>query len=880
VLILFLAACSTKKNKFPNRAYHNVTARYNAYFYAKESVKEGVTKLVKSHKDDYTQILPITILPNDENVKDLYPEMDRAFEKSSKVINRHSMNIKNKEYCKWIKDNYLLIGISHFYKKDYFAAIEVFEYVAKQYKKEDIKIDALIWLLRSYNYAVMWDQVEKVYDLLENEQKFPQNKRKFYAIALAEYHLNQRDYEKTERELVKAIKLTENTKFSFKEYAKTSGRRYPLYKKKAYLARKKFVLAQIYQEMNDDVRANRYFDEVIKLNPSYEMVFHAKILQAKSFNVSPKKRKEIKEMLTKMLKDSKNFEYRDQIFYALGEIEEFDNNIENAQSLFRKAVDAYISNDRQKGMSYLKLADIHFEKENYKYAQVFYDSAFPLLPETHPNYKLIESKKNSLNDLVYNLDIIEREDSLQMVANMDEKTRDKHIEKLIKEYEDELEKQAELLRQAELQAANDQLLQGQTAGSPAMPGFNTGEWYFYNQATKGLGMAEFAKKWGKRALEDNWRRSNKTSTGGGFGDEENEENELTSEEESQEEKIDPRTTKEFYLKDLPLSDSLMEASSNKIIEAYYTAANIFKEELKDNKRGIEYYEALINRYPENLYKLPSYYQLYRSHTILGNTPKAEYYKNILINQYPDSKYTMIILDPDYDVDRRPDLEKAENYYEITYQNYKSEDYFAVLDRCQVAEAKYFDTDYAPRFAMLKALTKGKIYGRSFLIKELEIIIKDFPGHEIKEPAEEMLLTIKGIEGEDGNKIIEDAEFIYTLDKSDKHKCMIIFSSAMNTNDAKVALSEFNGQYFRNENLSVSNLFLDSENQIIIVNGIKNFLDAVRYHKAIKNDQSIKSKTADTKNVFVIGDENFKVFFKDKGIPQYQEFFEKYYLNLN
>src|SRR5690606_34138662 len=119
------------------------------------------------------------------------------------------------------------------------------------------------------------------------------------------------------------------------------------------------------------------------------------------------------------------------------------------------------------------------------------------------------------------------------------------------------------------------------------------------------------------------------------------------------------------------------------IEAYYTAANIFKEELKDNKRGVEYYEALINRYPENLYKLPSYYQLFRSYTILNNIPKAEYYKNILITQYPDSKYTMIILDPDYDVDRRPDLEKAENYYEITYENYKSEDYFSVLDRCQV-----------------------------------------------------------------------------------------------------------------------------------------------------------------------------------------------------
>ena len=40
---------------------------------------------------------------------------------------------------------------------------------------------------------------------------------------------------------------------------------------------------------------------------------------------------------------------------------------------------------------------------------------------------------------------------------------------------------------------------------------SAGKWYFYNPATLSFGMSEFRKKWGKRKLEDNWRRKDKKS---------------------------------------------------------------------------------------------------------------------------------------------------------------------------------------------------------------------------------------------------------------------------------------------------------------------------------------------------------------------------------
>jgi len=94
IVALFLSNCSTQKNKFLNKAYHNVTTRYNIYFNARESFKEGKTKIETGYKENYSQILPVFIYPDNNSSKSIYPEMDRTIEKCSKGVQKHSMYIK------------------------------------------------------------------------------------------------------------------------------------------------------------------------------------------------------------------------------------------------------------------------------------------------------------------------------------------------------------------------------------------------------------------------------------------------------------------------------------------------------------------------------------------------------------------------------------------------------------------------------------------------------------------------------------------------------------------------------------------------------------------------------------------------------------------
>jgi len=140
ILLLIAIGCSTEKNAWPNRAFHNMTAHYNGYFNAGEIIKESMFDFREKRKDDFTKILPVYELPNEEESKALYAPMDTAAKKCETVISRNSMpnekkgQSKHEEWCKWIDDNWLIIGESKFYKRDFDEAEKVFKFIQKNYK--------------------------------------------------------------------------------------------------------------------------------------------------------------------------------------------------------------------------------------------------------------------------------------------------------------------------------------------------------------------------------------------------------------------------------------------------------------------------------------------------------------------------------------------------------------------------------------------------------------------------------------------------------------------------------------------------------------------------------------------------------------------------
>jgi hypothetical protein len=88
---MIVIACSTEKDAAINRWYHQTTTKYNGYFNANELIKEALTGYYSTRKEDYTSLLPIEPLPSEEEAVALYPALDTAVSKCTKVISKHSM---------------------------------------------------------------------------------------------------------------------------------------------------------------------------------------------------------------------------------------------------------------------------------------------------------------------------------------------------------------------------------------------------------------------------------------------------------------------------------------------------------------------------------------------------------------------------------------------------------------------------------------------------------------------------------------------------------------------------------------------------------------------------------------------------------------------
>ncbi|MEQ8623440.1 MAG: hypothetical protein RJQ00_13905 [Vicingaceae bacterium] len=846
-----LSSCSRDKNTALSRAYHNTTSRYNGYFNAREIMREEEEALRENFKDDYTQVLPIFIYPDDEKSQQLYPQMDKVIDKCSEVIDRHSIYLRKKEHVKWIDDSYFLIGKARLYKHEYNLAEETFLYVYQAYKKDPNRYRGLNWLIKTYIETKQYDEAEEFLDIgVNNMNKFPEEFRgHFYAI-FADFNLKRdEDIEAAIENLEQAVKLTKE---------KELRRRYT------------FILGQLYQKTKMFSLATDRYSRVLRLNPDYIMRFNARINRAIAYDVSGTDGRDIKKELNKMLRDKKNKDFRDQTYFALAEIAIKEDDEPQAIEYLKKSVKYSTDNVRQKAISYLRLANIYFEQPSYVKAQTHFDSTLQYLPMDHPEYYDADTKNNSLIDLVENLKIIKLQDSLIALSMLSEKDRTKKVKELIKNLkaEEERKRQEELRKLQELQnEGNSPVFANQAVG-------RKGDWYFYNQTTMALGQGDFKSKWGDRVLEDDWRRKKSKSQGEAASNrEEAEETPLTPEDSlAAEQKYEP----DFYLKDIPKDLKEQLIAHGKVAEALFNVGTIFKESFSDYKNAIASFERITTEYDTAKQNLPAHYQLYRIYKIINEEELAEVEKKWVLDNHPFSEYAYLIKNPNYNKESKETKEKIEDFYAATYRLYQFGLYEDVLESIRKANETFKKNHIQAKFDFLEAKSIGYLKTREEFKKKLEAIVENYPEDPIKGQAQLILDKIKESESAQPAKV-ETKEPIFEYKPESKHVYVLSAdeSSAV-FQQLKNELSNFNQQYFREQKLSITSSALGSKS-LYLVRMFNTQAEAMRYLKALKNNTKLYTmiQTAGA-NSYLISTENFQTLFKTKNEEEYLQFFaEKY-----
>ncbi|HEX2395407.1 MAG TPA: tetratricopeptide repeat protein [Bacteroidales bacterium] len=303
VLFLLLWGCSAQKNTGLSRAFHNLTAKYNVLFNGTESYKDGLAKIEEQFKDDYSEVLPVFNYKGKDVVSIAGSDMDRTIKKCSKLITLHSITAKpkvkdnktlspderaffsKKEYNVFVDDAYLLMAKAHFYRHEFILASDIFRKILNDFKNEPTTFESQIWLAR---LSIETGQNLEAADILStqvNDENFPEKLKTDLYVTYADYFLSQKNYPDAIAYLEKA---TESEK------------------RKKTRTRYLFILAQLYEKTGDLKKASVYYENVIKLNPPYEMSFNARINRALSYEQGFGHADEIEEELLKMLNEDKN----------------------------------------------------------------------------------------------------------------------------------------------------------------------------------------------------------------------------------------------------------------------------------------------------------------------------------------------------------------------------------------------------------------------------------------------------------------------------------------------------------------------------------------------------------------------------------------------
>ena len=868
-------SCSTKKNTFTRRVYHNLTGHYNMFWNGRESFREGVDQLQNSVEDNYNKTLLVFNYGTEQDAQSLNPYMDKAIEKASINIQRHSMYFNRREYVRWIDDSYMLIGKSYFYKQEYNKARRTFEFVINEYKYNSIRFEAMLWLAKSYNQLGKYKRARSALDNLRNEidktpGDVPKKVRQGLPLVAADMLLQQEKFSQAKEPLIDALYLRQ---------------------KRDMDARVRFILGQIYQQEEEFYRASEYYRQVIKKRPPYEMAFNAAINLARSYDTRyGEDSRDIEKNLQKMLKEDKNSEYLDQIYYALADVAFKNGNDSLAIVYLTASVANSVSNDYQKATSALALGDIYFEVPEYELAQAYYDTAVQVIPEDYPNKEDIELRTMYLTELVQNLVVVNTEDSLQRVAAMSEEERVALIENIIEELKKEEERQRELEELARLSGqtglnAGQSTIQTGAAGS--------GQWYFYNSSALSYGFSEFKKKWGNRKLEDNWRLSNKEA----IFEAQEEEQPLVGEIPGDSTIVDstgavvavasndPHTI-DYYLKDLPFTEDQLAASNAKIEEALFNLGMIYKDKLENYPRAVESFESMNERFPDNENKLQSYYHLYRIFTVQENFDRATHYKNLIVENYPDSDYAKLLTDPDYFKELEAEKNRVRILYSETYEHYEAGHYYTVFSNSTRALEEFTEpAGLLSKFAYLRALSLGKIEVVDSLQAALDSLVVKYPDSDVVPLAQNILDYLKGpIDTTSAPKEPEEViDFsIYEFNpKSKQIYALVVNGPSVNVNALKVRISDFNTKFYNLDNLSITSILLNKTTHFVMVGNFETINGAMRYYNSISDNEYVFSNLENAEyNGFVIAQENYPVFYKDKDVKKYLAFFRENYLSEN
>lgn len=902
MLLLFFSSCSTQKNTWTSRHYHNLTTRYNVYFNAHEAYKSGMNTLNSVRRENYTSLLPVYTVSNHTRAKATANTMNRVVEKCQIAIKQHSIRVKpgkkptsrskesykqfyaQEEFNPFMDEVFLLMANAQFHMADFNSSAATATYIIRHFSTDKEVVDkATILLARSYKELGWMYDAENLFHNLNTPSLSP-SLNGLFAAAYADFLITGKQYAEAIPYLELAIKHT----------------RVRLEKQ-----RWTFLLAQLHQELGHKKQAYDLYKRISAMNPPYEMEISARILLSEVFpDENPDTA--LKKLL-RLAGNVKNKDYQDQIFYAIGNLYMTMKDTTNAIVHYQKAMDTSTRSGETRIKIQLTFGDLLYSMKDYIRAQTCYSRVIGLSKEDE-RYPLVIFRQTTLKVLAPSLRTIQHEDSLLRLSVLPEKELYQLIDSLI-DVAKQKAREEQLRKMAENVASNPNNIQQEPVN--VEPEVNN-NWYFYNPAIVTKGLNDFRSKWGNRAQADDWRRSKKTpvfDTSPGASQQTNQAqalnqaggNVVLTEEVIPVEMINPFSeggdnplNRNYYLKDIPFNPVQKAASEQRIATALLKAGKVYRELMNDDGLALSTFRELERRYPDSKELEEAWYI---SHLMLKQTKREQEAENVrikLVKAFPEGTFGKRLTDSLF-VEHLAEMYRIQDsLYAETYRHFTLNHEDSVFINTQLVKQHYPLTDLMPRFRFLEALELGRTGKDTAFFDSLTYIVNVYPKHDVTPVAKAMInLWKKGMrpyvsEGyasllsllepgqttDESNTETLASKLTYTPELS--HVLLIAYpTETVNPNRLQFDVALYNFTTFLISDYDI--MFAKvGKMDVLLIQGFENAADVLRYQSWIHFQNQSPFEKYPGIRFIAISQQNLKLLEEGLNPERYLEFYHDRY----
>ena len=901
-----LLSCSTTKNTARSRWWHSFNAKYNTYYNGSQAYIDGALEKENGNRDNFTDIIPLYTVANKSSKELGKGNFDRAIEKCEKAIKLHSIKrrpewTKNRkktardiewlsrlEYNPFLWKAWLLMGRSQFMQGEFEQAAITFAYMSRLYQTQPaIYGKARAWLAKCY---IENDSPYDAEDVIAkmNRDSLDWRAVKEWDYTYADYYLHQKRFDEAIPYLKKVIKHEMRKKQKAREW---------------------YLLGQIYAAQGKRTEAYKAFQHVVRLNPPYEIEFNARIAMTEVMAGS--RARQMIGKLKRMAANDNNKEYLDQVYYAIGNIYLAQKDTVNAIAAYEKGNEKGTRNGIEKGVLLLHLGDLYWQQEKFGDAGRCYGQAIGLLDQDRDDYEQLSKRSKILDELTPYTDAIHLQDSLQALAKMSEKDRNAAIDRVIAELKrkekEERDREAEEYAQQQMQrngGGNNMMQRQNTTPQRNIGTQKTDTWYFYNPLAVSQGKATFQKLWGKRENVDNWQRINKSVVAGtettdnpdGLTD--NDATDMPADSLANNETaaadsaaLDPHR-REYYLAQIPFTEEQVAASNEILKDGLYHAGVIFKDKLDHLRLSERHLRRLTDQYPDYEHMDDVYYHLFLLYARKGDMGQARAWLSRLQSQYPESQWTALLSDPNYEENMRYGEHMEDSLYAATYEAFKADRLNEAISNAELSGRRFPMGANRDKFIFIGGLSKLNNGDSDGCLRDMKEVVEKFPQSRISELAGMIINGVQGGRKLRGGKfdmgdvwsrravVMSDSDSIATVELSAEHDIPFVFMIAyqpdsISENQLLFELARYNFTNFLVRNFDLEIEDVDGLHRMQ-VKGFRNYDEARQYARMLFKQTKL-SQLMKHCRTFIISEKNVELLGNQFSYDEYGQFYDDEFL---